>query len=95
MCINSSDDALLNALKAWPRDDSRAYNLLTVGVYAAVAFTENHSQNLFTRWISVILNLTQPHYILYKGVLNPRPPSYIHRTTWKSRDAGVGLSAGK
>ena len=70
-------------------------NLLTVGFSAAVAFTENHSQSLFTRWTSVVLNLAQPHYVLYEGVLNPRPPSYIHRTPWKSGDAGVGLFAGK
>ena len=39
MCINSSDDVLLDALKAWPGDDSRAYNLLTVGLFVAVVFT--------------------------------------------------------
>ena len=40
MCINSSNDALLDALKAWPGNNSRAYNLLTVGVSAAVALTK-------------------------------------------------------
>ena len=69
--------------------------LLTVGFSAAVAFTENHSQSLFARWTSVILNLAQLHYVLYEGVLNSRPPLYIHQITWKSGDVGVGLFAGK
>ena len=70
-------------------------NFLTVGVSAAVAFTTNHSQSLFARWTSVVLNLAQPHYVLYEGVLNPRPPSYIHRTPWKSGDVRVRTSRGK
>ena len=57
MCTNSSDDALLDVLKAWPGDNSRAYNLLIVGFFAAVVFIKNHSQSLFARWISVVLNL--------------------------------------
>ena len=90
-------NALTEAIREtqWLRNLYSELNILTVGVSAAVAFTENHSQSLFARWTSVVLNLAQPHYVLYEGVLNPRPPSYIHRITWKSRDAGVGLSAGK
>ena len=56
---------------------------------------ENHSRTLFVGWTSSVLTEAQLHYVLYEGVLNPRPPSYIHRIPWKSGDVGVWTLRGK
>ena len=50
---------------------------------------KNHSRTLFASWTSSVHNEAQLLCVLYEKVLNPQPPSYIHRTPWKSEHVRV------